>query len=568
MKSVSLAYKTFSFIPKKYQKNLIIFFFGILINSTLEMISLASVIPVLVAFVDPIQLSSFIEENKLHFINDLSLTFPNLKFETFLLGFAILFFFFLITLKNLFTFFFIIYRAKIIYKISLEIRSSKIKDIIFSPYSSYLKRDNTHILQDINWLNNLIVALENYLNIFTESFILFFILVLILFTNFLASISIFFLFLIIFLIIKILSKKKIVNLGNLRKINEREQLKVINNILNGIREIKIFILENFFIKKFIFFTENSLNANRKYFIYSSLPKIVIEISIAISILMIFTISLYSGVAHKTILLTLGLFAASTFKVIPSINKITISYNQLKYVEKIVEALYKKKITEKIEINDKIEYINFNGSIKFENLSFAYNSENKIINNFNLEILKGQKIALIGNSGAGKSTIINLIIGLLPSSNGSIYFDKKKITSKYFINNCRIVSQNPFYFNDTILNNICLDTEKIDYFELNKVAGILELNNLVNRSDTNLKLIIGEKGSNMSGGQLQRINLARALYAKPDLLILDEATNALDKEAEQRILKKIFDVYKGVTIILITHNSENVKLCEKVVTINY
>jgi ABC-type bacteriocin/lantibiotic exporter with double-glycine peptidase domain len=130
-----------------------------------------------------------------------------------------------------------------------------------------------------------------------------------------------------------------------------------------------------------------------------------------------------------------------------------------------------------------------------------------------------------------------------------------------------VSQNPFYFNDTILNNICLDTEKIDEVELNKVIEILELNDLINRSDKNLESSIGEKGINLSGGQLQRINLARALYAKPSILVLDEATNALDKNAEKRILKTIFNEYKDKTIILISHNSENIKLCDKVVQIN-
>lgn len=567
MKPILLANKTLSFIPKKYQKNLVIIFFGILINSILEMISLASIIPILISFVDPTKMLTIIEENKLYFINDLSLIFPHFEFETFLLGSAILIFLILIIFKNLFSFLFIIYRARVVYKISLEIKSSKIKDITYASYNSYLKRNNSHILQEINWLNNIITSLENHLNIFTEVFILFFILILIFFTNFLASISIVFLFCIIILIIRTLTKKQIVNFGHIRKINERQQLKVVNNILNGIREIKIFILEKFFMKKFNFFTENSLNANRKYFIYSSLPKIIIEISVATSILMIFMISIYSGNDHKTILLTLGLFAASTFKVIPSINKITISYNQIKYVEKIVDDLYEKKIKEKKEINQNIEYINFNSSMNFENLSFSYNSKDTIINNFNLEILKGQKIAIIGDSGAGKSTIINLLIGLLSPTSGSIYFDKKKFNSKYFINNCRVVSQNPFYFNDTILNNICLDTEKIDEVELNKVIEILKLNDLINRSDKNLESFIGEKGINLSGGQLQRINLARALYAKPSILVLDEATNALDKNAEKRILNRIFNEYKDITIILISHNSENIKLCDKVVKIN-
>ena len=566
MKSIFLASKTISFVPKKYFKNLIIIFIGILINSFLEMISLASIIPILLAFLDPDKITMLIENYKFFFINDLSLKFPNLKFEIFLLGLTIILFFFLIILKNLLAIIFVAYRAKITYKISLDLKVSKIKSIIFSPYSSYLKRNNSNLLQEINWLNNIITSLENNLNIVTELFLLLFVLFLILSTNFLVSITVIILFLIIILVIRIFTKNKILNLGHIRKNNEREQLSVTNNILNGIKEIKIFNLENFFLKKYNFFTNNALGAHRKYFINSSLPKIIIEISIALSILIIFLLSIYKGTDYKSTLLALGLFAASIFRVIPSINKIVISFNQLKYIEKVIDELYEKKINEKIESREKIKYINFNYSIQFKKLSFSYNGDKKIINNFDLDILKGEKIGIIGKSGAGKSSIINLIVGLLSPCGGEVYIDKKKIDSKYFIKNCKIVSQNPFYFNDTILNNICLSDEKIDNVELNKVIKTLELNSLLNFKDKKLQSNIGEKGSNLSGGQLQRINLARALYAKPNLLMLDEATNALDKEAEKRILKKIFDEYRDITIILISHNSENIKLCDKVVKI--
>ena len=150
MKSIFLASKTISFVPKKYFKNLIIIFIGILINSFLEMISLASIIPILLAFLDPDKITMLIENYKFFFINDLSLKFPNLKFEIFLLGLTIILFFFLIILKNLLAIIFVAYRAKVTYKISLDLKVSKIKSIIFSPYSSYLKRNNSNLLQEIN----------------------------------------------------------------------------------------------------------------------------------------------------------------------------------------------------------------------------------------------------------------------------------------------------------------------------------------------------------------------------------------------------------------------------------
>ena len=563
MKIITTGKNTLSFIDERFYLNLIVIFFGILINSFLEMISLASIIPIISTFFEPMIIINFITNNELNFILLPYENFESITLENYLLGLSIFIFLLLILFKNIFSFVFLSYRAKVLYEISLDIRINKIKNIISAPYNFFLKKNNSVILTETQWLNNIKTSIENYLNIFIEIFLLIAVIIVILYANFFASISVILFLSLVFLIILYITKQKILSFGQERKVNEREQIKTINNILNGIKEIKIFFLEKIFLEKFITFSKGGLNANRKFFIYSNFPKFIIEIAVALSIFLIFLVSLLNNLDQKSILMTLSLFAVSTFKIIPSVNKIIISYNSLKYIEKIIDELYAKKNDEINYSKKRVNFVEFSKSLELKNISFKYDDKNKILKNFNLKILKGEKIFIKGNSGSGKSTIINLIIGLLTHDEGKIIIDDIKAEKNFCIKNCSLVSQTPFYFNDTILNNICLNSKNIDYEKLNKIKITLELEKIIDNKINKFETNIGEKGNNLSGGQLQRINLARALYNNPNLLILDEATNALDKNTEERILKNIFEQYKSMTIILISHDTQIVNLCDRV-----
>ena len=207
---------------------------------------------------------------------------------------------------------------------------------------------------------------------------------------------------------------------------------------------------------------------------------------------------------------------------------------------------------------------------FDKVSFFYEvKEKKVFDNLNIEIKKGSKIGILGETGIGKSTFFDLLCGLVKPSSGNIYLDKNDI-SKFKLNDYLkkfgYVSQSIFLFDDTIKNNICFEIDSIKGYEhnnLNKILRIVKLEQLINNLELGVDTIIGEKGIKLSGGQRQRIGLARALFSNPELLILDEATNALDELTEKNIIENLHNEYNDQTIVYISHSLNTLKRCDHI-----
>ena len=222
---------------------------------------------------------------------------------------------------------------------------------------------------------------------------------------------------------------------------------------------------------------------------------------------------------------------------------------------------------------------FNNEIKLNNISFFYNTKadhenleiKKILNNFSHTIKKQTCVGIIGKSGKGKSTIIDLITGILPPSEGEVLVDGQNIKNnmKGWQRCIGYVSQNIFLTDSTIQDNIALGIEPKDINQelLIKSAEDARILSFINTLKDGFKTRIGEKGVKLSGGQIQRLAIARELYRKPSLLILDEATSGLDIETENEILKGLEKIKKEITIIIVSHRENTVKNCEKIIDIN-
>ena len=212
---------------------------------------------------------------------------------------------------------------------------------------------------------------------------------------------------------------------------------------------------------------------------------------------------------------------------------------------------------------------FNKNIVFDNVSFKYPSNvNNTLTEINLEILNESKVAIIGSSGAGKSTFINLLLGLLKPTKGNILVDGKKIEEN-LINwqfNIGYVPQDIYLLDDTIKNNITFDEETVDDNQLKKILKLSRLDKFIDSLPDGLETHIGERGARISGGQRQRIGIARALYKDPKVIVFDEATNALDSENERNIMREILELNVKKNLIIITHRQELVKTCNKIFAI--
>ena len=209
---------------------------------------------------------------------------------------------------------------------------------------------------------------------------------------------------------------------------------------------------------------------------------------------------------------------------------------------------------------------FSNNIKLKNISFNYGTAKNIaVNNINIDITKGKSIGLIGKSGSGKSTLVDIIIGLLEPSTGEILIDDNNIGVKKISWQKQLgyVPQEVYLLDDTIRNNITfgIEKEEIDEKLLSDVIEKSQLKNLINSLPNKLDTIIGDRGARLSGGEKQRIGIARALYNKPKVIVFDEATSALDIYNENKILKEIYENKKDKTLIIISHRNNTVKYCD-------
>jgi ABC-type bacteriocin/lantibiotic exporter with double-glycine peptidase domain len=241
----------------------------------------------------------------------------------------------------------------------------------------------------------------------------------------------------------------------------------------------------------------------------------------------------------------------------------------------IDLIYSEiiEIEKKLNKNDKlIRDIHFNNSIFFENVSFSYPTSKKIIlNKINISFKKGDYIGIVGGSGAGKSTLIDLLIGLYNPTAGQIKIDDINLIDckKAWQNKIGYVPQNIYLFDDTINKNIAfgIPTNEINIERIKTALIEAELFDFVESLPDGLNTKLGERGTRLSGGQKQRIGIARALYNNPDVIILDEATNSLDKVTEKKIIESIDKLKGGRTIITITHNKSTISNCDRIYELN-
>ena len=219
----------------------------------------------------------------------------------------------------------------------------------------------------------------------------------------------------------------------------------------------------------------------------------------------------------------------------------------------------------------------NNSIMFKNVSFNYqNTNKKIINSVDFKINQGEKVAIIGTTGSGKSTLVDLLIGLLPPSNGQVLINGKDInksSNKRYLSRWRAsiahIPQNIYLADSSIKENIAfgIPSNKIDINRVNEVINKSQLRDFVDSCSNGINSLVGENGVSLSGGQRQRIGIARALYKKTNILFLDEATSALDIKTEELIMKNLCANNPQITLIIITHRTQNLKYCERIISLN-
>lgn len=556
-------------LSRKEMLNIYFIFFLMIINSFLEAFSIGALIP-LMSIVFGIDKENFFGKENYDF-------FENLNFDitTGILIFGIIF---LYILKYLFFIFYTKLQSEFILNFTVSLRKRLFEDYLKKPITFHNKTLSAEIVRNIN--NEVNVFVKNFLQaILTfslSSFTIALILVLLLIINVKSTFIIILLFGIIYIIINRLFSSWLKKTGKDRQYHSKFGIKYIYRSLKSIIEIKLFELEKFYVDRYVYHINKIARQSILRSIVGIMPKIMFEASLIIFILLVIYHHTSNNLPIESLFAQLILFATAAFRIMPALNLISQSRQQIQFGQPAADILL--EIINNFEIKEIINYKNLNknfnsqNNISIKNLSFSYEKGKHVFENISLDIQKFEIIGIVGSNGSGKSTFVKLICGLLEPTSGSIKIDDSNIKDQFYQWKKLIgyVPQEINLIDGSIKENICIgiSDDKIDEKKLFDVLNDAQLNGFLDKLPDGINSYIGESGVNISGGEMQKIGIARTLYRNFEILILDEATSNLDSESEKKFIDLLSTKYKDKTKIIISHRIEALKFCKKIYDLNH
>ncbi len=395
------------------------------------------------------------------------------------------------------------------------------------------------------------------------------------YVDFYVSLSCLLAFIIFGYLFNFFNRGKIQSMSINRLIHQDERVKSIIEGLAGMREIKLSSQEGDRIKNFIFHNNSMAQISISMSLRNAFTKPSFEIFMLVLLSTFVFYFISQSLLNASLIPIIGIYLAAAYRLVPSISTIVQAIQEIQFNLRSVKNLYddiKKFKYNEIDDKDNENEINFKNKIEIKELSFSYDNDedeekNNILDNVNLTIKKGDFVGIQGESGSGKSTFIDILIGLHSVKSGKILVDgfstHKSLKSWQSLIGC--VPQEVFIMDDTLKKNIAfgLSEEKISDEDIERSLKFSNLKNFALSLDKGVNTIIGEKGSRLSGGQKQRIGIARAIYNNPDILVFDESTNSLDIETERKIIDEINLLKKDKTLIIVSHNKDVFKKCDYV-----
>jgi ABC-type bacteriocin/lantibiotic exporter with double-glycine peptidase domain len=541
------------------------FYFAIIsiFNSIIEIAAISSILPLLDLFIN--QNGVFITK-----LNEILGAFISIEENNitqilyFMIGIFVLKFFI-----NYIT---IHFYQKIIFDLRIYLAKKKLNEYLNQDYKFFIKNNSSILLRNISQEVPRVIlgVIAMLLSLFSEVVMILSIVTLLILIDLKSAIFIFGLLIAIGSIYMAFSKKYINRLGKLRIDFEGNNMKNLREIFDNIKLLKLYSRENFFFQKFNLNNKISSKSHMKFNIAAQTPRLFYEF-ILILILLLFCIFFSENL--QNLIYILAIYAAGAIRLIPSISKMLSALQNIRFeIPALNEIATNRNEIKKnliISKNNTDEEVNFKESIEFKNINFTHFDSKKIVfNKLNLKILKDSFVGIFGSSGIGKSTFFDLFSGIVLPLDGKIIIDKKYILKKQNIKSWQnligYMPQDAMILEGSLTENIAFgeDIKNINFKDIETSLDGANLNHFASNLKDSENLQLGERGLKISGGERQRISLARTLYTKPKILLLDEVTSALDQNNENEILKTIYNL-KNTTKILISHNKEALKYCDKI-----
>ena len=567
----------YSFFITSNKLDFSLFIFTALIVSIIEVMSIASIIP----FLEVVLSENMANDNKFVF-----LITEYFKFQTReeLVVFLITIFLSLLFLSSLTKILIVIFVNHIQRKVGSKLSNLMYSSIINNDYLSITKKNSSDFLSVITEKAELTKqSIFNILNSISSLILLCSLIIFILFItpnfSFLIFVLILFIFLlIIFLTKKILSKQ---SLSQSKSIFER--FKIVNETYGIIREIIIDNSQEFFKNKYKKSDDKFRKAQFVIGIISGIPKFIIEyILILIIFIFVYNLLFTHNYNSSHVLPLVSSFAFVAYRSMPLLNNIYSSIAQISgYKESVLEGInllneikHIKKQNHEDLMNSNIDF-KFNSSLSLENVNFTYpdNSE-KVLKNININLEKGKIYGIKGSSGTGKSTLLNIISGLIIPTEGKLFVDNTLINKEkinLWRNKVSLVSQSNFFLDETIFENLTISSNINDEQKLNLLVNsslkTSVLEDFIKNLPNGIHSKIGDNAVRISGGQKQRLAIARALCKKPECLMLDESTSGLDIENEQKLIENLINIKSKMLIVLVSHKKQTLEFCDEIIDLD-
>ena len=545
--------KIFEQLSSRRKFIVIVFCFLSIITAFTEVASISILIPFADIMLDPQRINFYLPKLNMEIIHNID----NLNYYNLLITVV---FISIIIISSLMKFFLGYLGHIIAFNVTHEMNFRLFRGVLFSDTILEQKNDENNINSSIIKMHSVTIILQQILSVTANAIILLFIFLLLL--NILDSYLIFsFLGLALIYILTAKIFKKIIN-RNSKYLTESidKRTAILNNTIGLFKTIKTNYLEKLFLNNFIKEDYRIAKRNIISSVLVSSPGLIINSSVIVALaVFIYTLKLDGeDLTNKIPILTA--LAFSIQKIMPLMQnlytasiKIRGNYYQVDSNLKLI-----KKIKNPQQNNKKI--FSIKKFVKYENIHFSYKNK-KILEGLNLELQRGDRILISGKSGVGKTTLVNIMLGMLKPDNGVVKVDKKIISSKKFSqlrNIFSYISQDIYIFKGSFLENISLkdDPKEIDFEKIIKITKITKIFDLIKRSKNKFNTIVSQGARNISGGQMQRIGIARGLYKDAEIYIFDESTNAVDKNTENNILKNLIKNYPDKIFIFISHKVFN------------
>jgi ATP-binding cassette subfamily C protein len=575
-KPINLIKKIKIIITPQDKCQLLVLFVSILLATLFQTLGVISILP----FISIVMQPEIIESNRwLNWLYN-SLGFTNVNSFIFFIGILMLF---IIIIGNLTSVLATWLKVRFVWRKNHNISSALLKKYLSLPYVYFLTQNtadlNKNILSEVNVLT--IYFILPLIDIMVKGFIAIGILSMLLFTDVYITILSAIILGGSYALIYLYFHRKLKINGAKRLKENKMRFKTAGEALGGIKDIKITGREAFFYDRYLRHSREYSNLEAWSMLIRTIPRYFLEILAfgGVVTLVLYFIST-AGNVNKVIPMV-SFFTFAAYRLMPALQVVFAAFTRIRFsqttVNRIIEDLSEKSgFREQFLVYDKepIKPMTFNASLQLKGVSFNYPNINKpVIHDLNLLIQHNTSIGLVGPTGAGKTTIVDIILGLLTPQKGEFSVDGVKIDENNILNwqkNLGYVPQHIYLSDDTIINNIAfgVPNEKIDRETVEYVARISNLHDfIISELPNGYETIVGERGIRLSGGECQRVGIARALYHDPEVLVLDEATSSLDGITESAVFEAVNNVAKLKTIIIIAHRLTTVKNCDIVYLID-